>query len=212
MNNTAALVSNARNMGVELATEQADKLLLLAQRLAEWNLQYNLTAIKEPAKIITHHLLDSLSAHSIVAGAQIADVGTGAGFPGLPLAITHPEMHFTLIDSVLKKLRFVEHMAQELGLANVQCLHSRVEQLTSAGAFDTVITRAFAPLPRLCQWLSPICNEVTTVIAMKGLWPPAAGMDDAGPLPDGWRVEAVRPVKVPGIEAERYLLTLRRGC
>jgi 16S rRNA (guanine527-N7)-methyltransferase len=205
----AALAADAKVMGISLTTVQVGKLQRLAELLMEWNQRFNLTAIKEPAKIYTHHLLDSLSAWSELAGQRIADVGTGAGFPGLPLAIADPTRQFTLIDSVAKKLGFVDHVVHELELANVLTRHARVEQL-QAEPFDTVIARAFAPLPRLAQWLAPLCNGETRVIAMKGLWPPAADADDAAPLPAGWRIESVRRVQIPGLDVERHLLCLRR--
>jgi 16S rRNA (guanine527-N7)-methyltransferase len=141
-------------------------------------------------------------------------VGTGAGFPGLPLAIVNPHRTFTLIDSVDKKLRFVDHAARELGLTNVHTRHGRVEQLRPGAPFDTVIARAFAPLPRLAAWVEPLCSAATRVIAMKGRWPPApaAGHDDGEgeALPDGWRIEAVRPVHVPGLDEARHHVILQR--
>jgi 16S rRNA (guanine527-N7)-methyltransferase len=205
----ASLATDAKVMGVSLDALQVGKLERLAALLMEWNQRFNLTAIKEPAKIYSHHLLDSLSAWPELVGQRIADVGTGAGFPGLPLAIADPARQFTLIDSVAKKLGFVDQVVRELELVNVLTRHARVEQL-QAEPFDTVIARAFAPLPRMAQWLAPLCNRETRVIAMKGIWPPAADENDAAPLPAGWRIESVRRVQIPGLDAERHLLTLRR--
>jgi len=157
---------------------------------------------------VTHHFLDSLSAAALLQGEQIADVGTGGGFPGLPLAIARPDSRFTLIDSVQKKLRFVEHAAQALGLTNVQTLHARVEDLQPAQPFDTVVTRALAPLPRLARWVQPLCGARTRVIAMKGRWPEPPSKDGDEDLPRGWRVADVMRVDVPGLDAERHLVTL----
>jgi 16S rRNA (guanine527-N7)-methyltransferase len=125
------------------------------------------------------------------------------------LALLQPQRQFTLIDSVAKTLRFVDHAAQLLGLTNVQSLHARVEAL-QLPPFDTVVTRAFAPLPRLLQWVTPLCDAHTRVLAMKGRWPPLPDADDAGALPRGWRLEQVQEVKVPGLDAARHILTLRR--
>ncbi len=141
-----------------------ERLERLGTELIDWNQRINLTAIDDPARIETHHLLDSLSIAPHVSGTRVADVGTGGGFPGLPLAIAQPGRAFTLIDSVAKKLRFVDHVAAALGLANVTTLHARVEQLGEA-TFDCVVTRAFAPLPRLCEWVrrcarpGPACSR-----------------------------------------------------
>lgn len=204
-----ALRSGCEALGLALDERALERLARLSDELQRWNKTYNLTAVDDPAGILTHHLLDSLSAAPLLAGTTVADVGTGGGFPGLPLAIARPDLRFTLIDTVEKKLRFVAHAARTLGLANVTPQHARVEQLAPATAFDTVITRAFAPLPRLCAWVRPLCDGHTTVIAMKGRWPPAPGSDEAGALPPDWAIDSVRAVKVPGLDAERHLLRLR---
>ena len=205
------LGAGAAALGVDLSDSQIAQLQKLAAGLQEWNKLYNLTSIHEPAQILTRHLLDSLSIHADLAGETVADVGTGAGFPGLPLAIANPSRQFTLIDSVNKKLRFVEFMVLELGLGNVVTRHARVEQLKPESAFDCVTTRAFAPLPRLLKWVAPLCDAHTRVIAMKGRWPPEPGSDDAGALPAGWRMESLRRVTVPGLDAERHVLLLQRA-
>jgi 16S rRNA (guanine527-N7)-methyltransferase len=207
----ARLARGAAGLGLTLATEQRQQLRVLVDELLRWNKAFNLTAITDPARILTHHLLDSLAAQSDLVGGNIADVGTGAGFPGLPLAVLNPARQFTLIDSVDKKLRFVDHAARELGLTNVLTRHGRVEQLRPGAPFDTVIARAFAPLPRMTAWIAPLCGPDTRVVAMKGHWPPpggaAEGEDD--PLPAGWRIESVRPVSVPGLAEARHHVILR---
>lgn len=210
-----ALRQGAEALGVPLDDRKARQLLQIGEELARWNKAYNLTSIVEPGEVLTQHLLDSLSAHAELAGTRIADVGTGAGFPGLPLAVVNPERQFLLIDSVDKKLRFIGHVARELELDNVRTLHARVEQLgpphpASPGVLDTVLTRAFAPLPRLLALVDPIVGADTRLVAMKGRWPPGPGSDDEGPLPEGWRMEAVRRVSIPGLAAERHLLRLAR--
>jgi 16S rRNA (guanine527-N7)-methyltransferase len=206
----AELINGAGRLGVTLDAAQVGQLQQLVAELLKWNKAYNLTSITDPALILTHHLLDSLSAQPELAGVTVADVGTGAGFPGLPLAIVNPQRKFTLIDAVDKKLRFVDHMARELGLTNVATRHARVEQLRDAGTFDTVIMRAFAPMSRLLSSIEPLCGAHTKVVAMKGRWPPAPGSDEAGPFPAGWQLEVARRVDVPGLDAERHLLVLRQ--
>jgi 16S rRNA (guanine527-N7)-methyltransferase len=209
----ARLAAGAARLGVAVDESQLVRLQQLAQELLRWNRAYNLTAITDLDEVLTHHLLDSLAAHTDLAGVTVADVGTGAGFPGLPLAIVDPERQFTLIDAVDKKLRFIDHMARELRLANVRTHHGRVEQLKPDRHYDTVIARAFAPLPRLAGWIEPLCTPATRVVAMKGRWPPPANDKDGdgGPLPAGWRIESVRPVAVPGLAEARHHLLLRRA-
>ena len=202
-----ALVQGAAKLGLVLDAAQTDKLLQLAAELMRWNRTYNLTSVDRPQDVLTHHLLDSLAAHDALQGTRVADVGTGAGFPGLPLAIIHPDKQFLLVDSAGKKLRFIAHVARLLRLDNVTTLHARVESLP-VDPQDTVITRAFAPMPRLVDWIRPLCDARTHVLAMKGKWPPPAGSEDDGPLP-GWRVESARRVVVPGLDAERHLVSLR---
>jgi 16S rRNA (guanine527-N7)-methyltransferase len=205
------LVAGAGALGVALDPTQAQQLLTLVDELLRWNLNVNLTSIDDPARALTHHLLDSLSANDELQGTRIADVGTGGGFPGLPLAVVNPQRQFTLIDATAKKLLFVDHAVTVLGLANVTTRHARVEQIKGEVPFDTVISRAFAPLPRLLDWMAPLCDGHTRVVAMKGRWPPAPGTDDAGPMPRGWRLEGARRVEVPGLLAERHLLRLTRA-
>jgi 16S rRNA (guanine527-N7)-methyltransferase len=197
----------AARLGLVIDDMQAAKLARLGEELIRWNRTYNLTAVDAPEAVLTHHLLDSLSAHAVIEGQRVADVGTGAGFPGLPLAIVYPDRQFVLIDSAGKKLRFIAHMARLLQLGNVRTLHARVEALPTDPQ-DTVIARAFAPMPRLVEWIRPLCDAHTRVVAMKGRWPPPPGSEDDGALP-GWRVEEVRRVAVPGLAAERHLVLLR---
>jgi 16S rRNA (guanine527-N7)-methyltransferase len=208
----AQLALGAAGLGLQLEATQRQQLRQLVDELLRWSKAFNLTAITDPSRVLTHHLLDSLAAQPDLAGSTVADVGTGAGFPGLPLAVLNPARQFTLIDSVDKKLRFVDHAARELGLANVSTRHGRVEQLRPGAPFDTVIARAFAPLPRMAAWITPLCGPATRVVAMKGHWPPpGAGEDGEGdPLPAGWRIEAVRPVSVPGLAEARHHVILQR--
>ncbi len=209
----ARLAAGATALGVPLDAGQLAQFGKLVEELLKWNKAYNLTAITAPGEILTHHLLDSLAAQPDLLGTTIADVGTGAGFPGLPLAIANPDRRFTLIDAVDKKLRFIDHAARELRLANVRTRHGRVEQIAGE-TFDSVTARAFAPLPRLTAWIAPLAGPGTRIIAMKGKWPPpvaADGDSDGGPLPAGWHIEAVRPVLVPGLAEARHHILLRHA-
>ncbi|MEO8315081.1 MAG: 16S rRNA (guanine(527)-N(7))-methyltransferase RsmG [Pseudomonadota bacterium] len=209
----ARLQAGANALGVPLTAAQLDQFAVLVKELLRWNNAYNLTAITAPHEILTHHLLDSLSAQPDLTGSTVADVGTGAGFPGLPLAIVNPDRQFTLIDAVDKKLRFIDHIARTLSLNNVRARHGRVEQLQPAQAFDTVITRAFAPLPRLVELVAPLCDAHTRVVAMKGRWPESPGSgagDGVLQATASWRIESQREVAVPGLDEQRNILILRR--
>jgi 16S rRNA (guanine527-N7)-methyltransferase len=198
----AALLAGARELGVALTGEAAAVLLRLLDELAHWNRAYNLTAITDRAQMLTHHLLDSLSVAPFVQGNTVADVGTGAGFPGLPLAVLMPQRRFVLMDSNGKKQRFVAHAARTLGLANVEALHARVEQVRPAQPFDTVVARAFAALPQLLEWVAPLCGPATRVVAMKGRLPQA---EIAG-IASSRQIGEVVPLHVPGLNEERHLL------
>jgi 16S rRNA (guanine527-N7)-methyltransferase len=206
LSGVAALVRDAGELGVPLSAEAAGRLLVLLRELGTWNRRYNLTAITAREAMITHHLLDSLAVHNDLAGERIADAGTGAGFPGLPLAVCNPQRHFTLIDAAAKKIRFVAHAARLLELGNVRALHARTEQLVPEPAFDTVVARAFAPLPRLLAQVEPLCSASTRLLAMKGKWPQA----ELDSLPAGWRLAGGHPLQVPHLQAERCVLILQR--
>lgn len=208
----ATFTADAARLGVVLDAAALARFETLGAELIDWNQRLNLTAIDDPPRIVTHHFMDSLSVAGSLRGETVADVGTGGGFPGLPLAIARPDLRFTLIDSVQKKLRFVDHAVQALGLANVTTQHARVERLAPPAPFDTVVTRAFAPLPRLARWVQPLCGSSTRVIAMKGRWPETPPKDisrqEDEALPRGWKILDVKRVEVPGLDAERHLVQL----
>jgi 16S rRNA (guanine527-N7)-methyltransferase len=200
------LIDDARELGVTLNADQAAGLLRLLDELGSWNRHYNLTAITERESMIGAHVLDSLSAQADLQGTRIADVGTGAGFPGLPLALAEPQRQFTLIDSVAKKIRFVSHAVRVLGLTNVAVLNARAESLTPEPAFDTVVARAFAPLADLLEAVRGLCGPATRVVALKGRYP----SDELAELPRGWRLQQARARQIPGLQAERHILSFVR--
>jgi 16S rRNA (guanine527-N7)-methyltransferase len=200
------LVVDAKSMGISLTENDALRLQQLLDELERWNRTYNLTAITKREDMVTHHLLDSLAVHGDLYGDSIADVGTGAGFPGLPLAVVNPERRFTLIDSAGKKIRFVSHAAHALGLTNVEGVHARVESLRPEKPFDTIVARAFAPLPKMLETVTPLCGPHSCVLAMKGKWP----QEEVDSIPAGWRVERSRDVIVPGLAEARCAIVLVR--
>jgi 16S rRNA (guanine527-N7)-methyltransferase len=201
------LVHDAAALGVALTEHDAARLCQLLEELAHWNQSFNLTAITDFESMVSHHVLDSLAVHRYLHGAAIADVGTGAGFPGLPLALVNPERRFTLIDSNGKKIRFVSHAVRTLGLMNVEPLQARAEALRPERPFDTVLARAFAPLPQLLETVAPLCGSETRVLAMKGKWP----KHEIEALPPRWRIAESHTLAVPGLAEDRCLIMLVSG-
>lgn len=202
----AALIKDASSLGVALDASAARRLLTLLDELSRWNKTYNLTAIGERREMVVRHLLDSLAIGPLLEGSRVIDVGTGAGFPGLPLAVADPHRHFTLLDSNGKKVRFVGHAARMLELENVQTVHARAEAHRPSTVYDTVVTRAFAPLPDLLEKVAGLCGPKTLVLAMKGRRQSA----EREGLPAGWRIEADRDLSIPGLTEARHVVALRR--
>jgi len=205
------LQSGAADLGISLSTDQAGKLIRLLDELDDWNQRMNLTAIRERSQQLTKHLLDSLSINKFLRGGRIADVGTGAGFPGLPLALVNPDKQFTLIDSVVKKLRFVEHAAVLMGLTNVTTLHSRAEAISlkdrNAPRFDCVVARAVGQIAMLVESSGHLLIGGGRLLAMKGKRPD----EELKALPAGWKVAEIHKLIVPGLEEERHLVEIWRS-
>ena len=201
------LMSGAAELGIPLSSDQAAQLLRLLDELDDWNQRMNLTAIRERGQQITKHLLDSLAVHSYLRGARIADIGTGAGFPGLPLAVALPQLELTLIDSTAKKLKFVEHAAQTLGLRNVQTVHTRAENYRPKERFDSVVSRAVGPIETFVKWSGHLCVGGGRLLAMKGRYP----TDELEHIPNGWKLAAVHRLNIPGLDEQRHLVELCRS-
>jgi 16S rRNA (guanine527-N7)-methyltransferase len=204
---TAKLVAGAAGLGVVLSAEQAELLLVLLDELDDWNQRMNLTAIRDRDQQIAKHLLDSLSIHAFLRGKRIADIGTGAGFPGLPLALVNPDREFTLLDSTAKKLRFVEHAAARMGLANVTTAHARAEVFKPKERFDCVLARAVGPIETFVHWCGPLVIGGGRLLAMKGRFPEA----EIAAIPTGWKVAAVHRLTVPTLDEERHLVEICRS-
>lgn len=201
------LIAGAAQLGIELGERQAGQLIRLLDQLDEWNQRMNLTAIRERGAQLTKHLLDSLSIQPFLHGERVLDVGTGAGFPGLPLAIVNPTRQFVLLDSTAKKLKFIEHVVTLLELPNVQTVHTRAENYRPAQRFDIVVSRAVGPVEQFVKWAGHLCVGGGRLLAMKGRDPAA----ELGMLPSGWKVAAVHRLNVPALDEERHLVELCRS-
>jgi 16S rRNA (guanine527-N7)-methyltransferase len=201
------LMSGAAELGIPLSAAQAGQLLRLLDELDDWNQRMNLTAIRERGAQITKHLLDSLSIHSHIHCVRVVDIGTGAGFPGLPLAVAMPQLQLMLVDSTAKKLKFVQHAAQTLGLANVQTVHTRAESYHPKERFDCVVSRAVGPLETFVKGSGHLCVGGGRLLAMKGRYP----TDELEHIPSGWKLAAVHRLNVPGLDEQRHLVELCRS-
>jgi 16S rRNA (guanine527-N7)-methyltransferase len=198
------LRDGARALGLELTDAEVGKLVQHLDLLDEWGGRMNLTAIRDRPAQLTKHLLDSLSVRPYLRGLRVADVGSGAGFPGIPLAIVAPEIHFVLIESTGKKCRFLEHVRDALGLGNVEVVQSRAEAHQPAARYDTVIARAVGPVADLVRYAGPLVAGGGRLLAMKGRRPD----DELAKKLNGWKVVAVHPLRVPGLDEERHLVEL----
>lgn len=191
-----------------LDTALAAPLLDYLALLARWNRTYNLTAVRDPREMVARHLLDSLAMHAYVRGiGTLADLGSGAGLPGIPLAIAVPELSVTLVESNGKKARFLRAAVRTLRLRNARVAEVRAEAFDEPGMFDAITARALATLPELLAVGAHLLGEEGRLLAMKAAHP----HDEIAALPPGWRVEAVHPLTVPGLDAERHLVIVARS-
>jgi len=198
------LTAGAGEIGLVLSPAQGDALLQLVDRLELANAQFNLTAIRDRPGMLRKHVLDSLSLQSYLRGTHIADVGTGAGFPGLPLAIVNPDRRFALIEATGKKARFVADTARHIGCGNVEVVHARAENYRPFELFDTVVARALASLADFVAYAGHLCAPEGRLLAMKGKRPE----EEISALPKSFRVLAVHRLKLPGLDDERHLVEI----
>lgn len=190
-------------MNLDIGADKEASLLDYLALLQKWNKTYNLTAIHEPERMLTHHLLDSLAILPQVTADRLLDVGAGAGLPGIPLAIVRPDLAVTLIDASHKKAAFMQQVAIELKLANVTALHGRVEDLDPATKYPQVVSRAFSDLNDFVRLTAPLLAEGGEWLAMKGLYP----NEEIAQL-KGARVKRDIELHVPGLDADRRLIVL----
>lgn len=204
------LAAGLHELGLDPA--RAEPLLVYLALLVRWNRTYNLTAVRDPRDMVAKHLLDSLALHPYVdpiarAGGTLADLGTGPGLPGIPLALVKPGLHVTLVESNGKKARFLRETVRQLGLKDVRVAESRIEALDEPGAYDAITARALATLPLILKLGGHLLKPGGVLLAMKGTYP----ADEIAALPAGWELAAAHPLRVPGLDAERHLVVIRRA-
>ncbi|MFK3739310.1 16S rRNA (guanine(527)-N(7))-methyltransferase RsmG [Massilia sp. TN1-12] len=199
------LADGIAEMGLAVTPPQQEQLMDYLGLMFKWNSVYNLTSLRDPMQMVTHHLLDSLAAVPAFASARnVLDVGSGGGLPGIVLAIVRPDMNVSMIDTVHKKTAFLTQVKAQLALANVTVYTARVEQLQLAedARFDVITSRAFADLSDFVNWSSHLLAEGGRYIALKGTAP----RDEQQRLPGEWKVSGVAPLQVPRLGAERHLV------
>ena len=206
----APLRDGAKALSLDLPEPQIDKLLDYLALLHKWNAVYNLTAVRDPAQMLTQHLLDCMAALPVFAGAScVLDVGSGGGLPGIVLAIwaqhAEPPMQIHLIDTVQKKTAFLTQVKAELRLSNVHVHTGRVEQLAAETSFDVITSRAFASLKDFIDGSGHLLRPDGEMIALKG----QAQDEELANLPAGWKVGRLQRLNVPGLNAERHLVRLK---
>ena len=215
---SAGLSKGIKALNLDCPLDVQAQLLEYVRLLDKWNRVYNLTAVRDPAEMVTRHLLDSLTVLPFLdkesdketGGKRILDVGTGAGLPGIPLALMsvkpHPEREFVLLDSNSKKTRFMQQAVAELGLKNVQVVHARTESFHPDQGFDVVVSRAFASVAEMVAGAGQHCLPGGVILAMKGANPTMELVD----LDEAFVLEQVHRLTVPGLDEERHLVCLRR--
>lgn len=192
-------------LGLDLPDSVRGRLIDYVELLARWNSAYNLTAVRDPGEMVARHLLDSLAIAAHVSGASLADLGTGAGLPGIPLALLQPERQFTLVDSNGKKARFLREAVRSLKLANVRVFEGRVQDVP--GQFDCITARAFATLADMLNWAGGLLADGGSWLAMKG----KLQDEEIAALPAGFRIEQTLALAVPGTVGERHLIVIRKA-
>ena len=201
---TDLLKAGMQQIGLDCSVQQSDQLIAYLRLLITWNKAYNLTAIRDPEQMVALHLLDSLAVFPFLTGERLIDVGTGAGLPGIPLAIMCPDRSFTLLDSNGKKTRFLFQARCELGLNNLREVQSRVELYHPENPYDAVLSRAFTSVADMVAKCRHLLGENGCFLAMKGKFP----QSELSEVMKGYKVNASHPLQVPGVDAERHLIVI----
>lgn len=195
-------------LGLAPDEDLVTRLARFLRLLAKWNRAFNLTSIRDLETMVPLHILDALTARNFLQGQRILDVGCGAGLPGIPLALTEPSRHFTLVDATLKKVTFVRQALAELGLANARAEHARIQDFSPEEQFHTVMCRAFTALPNFIRSAECLLAPGGQFLAMKGRWP----AEELANLPPGWQPVAVTRVRLPGRDEERHIVQVGRSA
>lgn len=203
MINKLTQLLNAAN--ISLSDQQKQQLVGYVELLHKWNKAYNLTSVRDPQEMLVRHILDSIVVNPSLTGNRFIDVGTGPGLPGVPLAIVRPDAHFTLLDSLGKRIRFLRQVQFSLGLQNIEPVQSRVEDFSGEPAFDGVISRAFASLSDMVNWCHHLPGTEGRFYALKGQHP----ADEIAALPPQFKVTDVVALNVPQLEGERHLVIIQ---
>jgi len=191
--------------GISLTDHQKNQLVAYVDMLHKWNKAYNLTSVRDPNEMLIRHILDSVVVAPHLVGSRFIDVGTGPGLPGIPLSIVLPDAHFTLLDSLGKRIRFLRQVQHELGLTNITPVQSRVEDFPAEPPFDGVISRAFASLNDMVSWCHNLPGQGGRFYALKGQLPD----DEIGQLPAEFAVDSVIKLRVPQLDGERHLVMIK---
>jgi 16S rRNA (guanine527-N7)-methyltransferase len=202
----AQLEAGLQEMGIHVTSNQVEQLLIFLGMLIRWNERFNLTAVRSPLDMVRRHILDSLSVRDYLSGQMIIDVGTGAGLPGIPLSIVCPDNSYYLLDSNQKRQIFVSQVIRELSLTHVYAVHSTVEAYQPEHKFSTILTRAFAPLPRILSSTQHLLAPNGHFLAMMGKATP-----DQLVVPNGYEVQRVVSLSVPGESAERHVAIIYKS-
>ncbi|WLI78280.1 16S rRNA (guanine(527)-N(7))-methyltransferase RsmG [Kosakonia sp. H02] len=191
--------------GISLSDQQQHQLVAYVELLHKWNKAYNLTSVRDPNEMLIRHILDSIVVAPWLQGTRFIDVGTGPGLPGIPLSIVRPESHFTLLDSLGKRVRFLRQVQHELKLSNIEPVQSRVENFPAEPPFDGVISRAFASLNDMVSWCHHLPGEAGRYYALKGQVPD----DEIALLPADLAVESIVKLSIPHLDGERHLVIVK---
>jgi len=191
---------------LSVSTEHQQKLIEFLRLLNHWNKAYNLTSVREPEKMLYVHILDSIVVSPFLLKQRFIDVGTGPGLPGIPLAILNPDKEFVLLDSLGKRIRFIKQVAYELSLTNIQAVQSRVEEFHPEARFDGVLSRAFASVSDMLNGCHHLVDTDGEFLALKGQYPDT----EIAEMPSGFQLAASHSIDVPGLNAERHLITFKK--
>lgn len=202
-----ALATAVDKLPFEVSAEKQEKLLQFLEQLHKWNKAYNLTSVRYPNKMLYVHIVDSIAVAPELSESNYIDVGTGPGLPGIPLAILFPEKQFVLLDSLGKRIRFIKQVAFELKLSNITPVQSRVEDYQPEHKIDGVVTRAFASIKDMLHWCQHLVDSSGTFVALKGQFPE----EELQELPEGFSVAHTKALNVPGLDAERHIIKIKKS-